>query len=102
MSGGDFDQAMFEIYRRAKTEAGYTATAFLAMLQRDRGLLTARKLINATSPSAGYTALFERGRLDLTVEALVCDDDRWQHLFLPDEIDRARARLRQYQYKSRS
>jgi hypothetical protein len=29
---GQFDEAMLEIYRRAKAEAGYTATRFLGMV----------------------------------------------------------------------
>src|SRR6185437_15320140 len=33
-----FDKAMFEIYRRAKSEAGYTATIFLQMLNERGGL----------------------------------------------------------------
>ena len=42
-----FDGAMFEIYRRAKSEAGYNATVFLKMLS-DRGWLdTAKYLINS-------------------------------------------------------
>jgi len=94
-----FNQAMFEIYERAKREAGYTANVFLSMLQRQGGLLTAKQLINASRPSDGYTALFERGRLDLTVEAMVLGDSRWHELFAPEELVRARKRLADYGYR---
>jgi hypothetical protein len=71
-----FDQAMFSIYDRAKAEANYNATLFLGMLQRRGGLLTAKQLINSPKPSDGYTALYERRRLDLTVEALVVESPK--------------------------
>jgi hypothetical protein len=96
-----FDQAMFEVYRRAKDEAGYNATIFLQMLTDNRGLRTAKTLINAAKPSDGYTALYMRGRLDLTVEALVIEDERWHQLFTDDELKRARRRLKEYRYEPR-
>ena len=97
-----FDGAMFDIYRRAKAEAGYNATIFLGMLSDRGGLATAKFLINSLKPSDGYTHLFERGRLDLTVEALVVENQDWHPLFLPDELDKARKRLIDYGYAPRS
>jgi len=91
-----FDEAMFNIYRTAKDEAGYNATVFLGMLSTRGGVATAKSLINATKPSDGYTALFERGRLDLTVEAMVVKNPEWRPLFVPVEIERAKKRLKQY------
>ncbi|RIA01519.1 hypothetical protein D1122_02315 [Cereibacter sphaeroides] len=95
-----FDQAMFSIFQRAKSEAGYTATLFLGMISDRGGLATAKFLINSSKPSAGYTALYERGRLDLTVEALVIENPVWHELFTEDELNRARHRLRQYGYSA--
>jgi hypothetical protein len=97
-----FDAAMFDIYRRAKDEAGYTASVFLKMLHERGGLSTAKYLINAPQPSDGYTHLYERGHLDLTVEAAVVEDPRWHALFTPDEIHKARKRLSEYGYKPRT
>lgn len=88
-----FDGAMFDIYRRAKSEAKYNATAFLKMLNDRKGLATAKTLINAVKQSDGFAALHLAGRLDLTVEALVVEDRRWTELFLPEEIEKARIRL---------
>jgi hypothetical protein len=80
----EFTKAMQEIYRRAKTEAGYNATVFLRMLQ-DRGALeTARYLIHTAKPSDGFTALWEKGPLDLTVEAHVLQP-RFDPLFTDEE-----------------
>ena len=96
-----FDHAMLAIYTRAKSEAGYNASKFLDMLDRHRGLLTAKILINSPEPSEGYANLHQLGRLDLTVEAVVTDNPRWHSLFSTKELDRARKRLRQYEYKTR-
>ncbi len=94
----EFDTAMMSIYDRAKKEAGYNATAFLKMLYEHRGRETARRLIYAASPKTGYSALSERGRLDLTVEALIFDNPKWHPLFTPDELVRVKKRLVDYQY----
>ena len=97
-----FDVAMFDVYRRAKDEAGYNATIFLQMLTDNKGVQTAKTLINSPKPSDGYTALYLRGRLDLTVEALVIEDERWHQLFTDHEITRARRRLKDYRYEPRT
>ncbi len=93
-----FNAAMLEVYRHAKEGANYTASVFLQMLTADGGVRTAKTLINALRPSDGYTALWERGRLDLTVEAVVVGNDRWHPLFAPEEITRAQRRLDRYGY----
>lgn len=93
----EFNEAMMRIYIRAKKEADYQATRFFRMLSDHGGLETARILINSAQPSEGYTALWERGRLDLTVEALVLDP-KWYSLFSRNDIDRARQRLKDYGY----
>jgi hypothetical protein len=93
-----FDAAMFEIYRRAKLEAGYNATIFLRMISDKGGLATAKFLINSPTPSDGYTRLYERGRLDLTVEAMVVENPRWHPLFTNHELALASSRLRKYGY----
>jgi hypothetical protein len=95
----EFSGAMFEIYRRAKDEAGYPANIFLKMLTDKGGVITAKYLINSPKPSDGYTALYERNRLDLTVEAEVTENIKWHALFTKEEIQRVHGRLKQYQYK---
>lgn len=52
-----FDEAMFEIYRRGKSEAKYNANIFLQMIIDSGGVATAKTLINADKPSDGYTAI---------------------------------------------
>lgn len=98
----EFQEAMFNIYRRAKDEAKYTANIFLQMLTDRGGVDTAKFLINAAKESDGYTALYERGRLDLTVEAVVVENKKWHELFEPVEIEKARKRLDRYGYRPKT
>ena len=97
-----FGNEMHRIYQRALAEAGYKATRFLHMLHEHGGLQTARMLLHASTVSEGYAALWERGRLDLTVEALIHDDARWHPLFTPDELAICERRLSDYEYFKRS
>ena len=93
-----FDAAMLEIYRRAKLEANYNASRYFQMLSEHRGVETARILLNASAVSEGYTTMWELGRLDLTVEALIHDHCEYHELFSDDEIATARRRLQDYRY----
>jgi len=93
-----FHRAMLGIYERAKDECGYTATRFLGMLAENGGLRTAQILLATSRPSHGYVALWECGRLDLTVEALVLKPE-FACLFVEEEKQRARDRLEEYGYK---
>jgi hypothetical protein len=92
-----FDLAMMDLYRRANVEASYNATRYRRMLEEHRGLGTARIILYALNVSEGYTALWERGRLDLTVEALTLQP-KWRPLFSERERDIARGRLAAYNY----
>jgi hypothetical protein len=90
-----FDKAMQDVYVRAKKEARYTATYYFDMLRQHGGLGTARRLLASNSESQGFTALWERNRLDLTVENTVLHPE-FQVLFSDDELDNARRRLMAY------
>jgi hypothetical protein len=59
------------------------------MISDRGGLDTPKKLINASKPSDGYTHLYERGHLHLTVEAVVVENAKW-HSLTAEEIARAR------------
>ncbi len=60
---------MHTVYRRAKT--GHNATVFPRMLYDHGGLETVRRLLAERGVSEGFTALWQAGRLDLTIEAQV-------------------------------
>ena len=88
---------MKDVYVRAKSEANYTARYFVGMLSGYGGLGTASGCSRSTEVSSGFAALYERDRLDLTVEALVVKPE-FASLFTDEEIDIARQRLDQLGY----
>ena len=81
---------MMQIYVQAKKQAGYTATRFHQMLTDHGGIETARRLLPQMSD--GFTQLWQRHRLDLTVESLILEP-RWRVLFSDEERAIARRRL---------
>lgn len=85
-----FEEAMLDIYRRAK-EIGDNPNLFRRMIADHGGLETARMLMRG-QPSEGFTRLFLKGRPDLTVESLILEPE-WRDLFTPDERRIAMARL---------
>jgi hypothetical protein len=91
----EFERRMVAIYERAKTEAGYHATYFLRMLSEHGGVETARRLIGSSQPSDGFTTLYLKRRLDLTVEHLVLEEE-FSSLFSVELTETARERLRSY------
>lgn len=92
-----FHQAMIDIYKEAK-KIGYHATQFLRMVNEEGGIKTAHVLL-AKDPTEGFTTLWEKKRLDLSVEALVLKS-QFTPLFDEIEREKARKRLAEYQYKA--
>ena len=92
-----FHEAMVSIYKHAKSDAGYNATRFIQMVSEEGGYKTARTLLYASTVSDGYTALWERGHLELTVEALILKPE-WRDLFTEVERNIAHQRLADYGY----
>ncbi|WP_158884560.1 GmrSD restriction endonuclease domain-containing protein [Amycolatopsis anabasis] len=96
-----FGTEMQRLYERSRREARYSATYFLSMLADLGPMETARKLLLSPAVSDGFAALWERGRLDLTVEALVTRAP-FTDLFDERELEVARARLEQFGYSPRT
>jgi hypothetical protein len=90
-----FHQALVDASQSAKKEAKYNATRFFQMLSEHGGLETARILLQASGVSEGYTKLYEKNRLDLTVEYIVLQP-QWRDLFTAEELEIARWRLKAY------
>ena len=93
---GRFDQEMLRIYQEA-AKFGYRPTRFLEMVNTSGGVATAQQLLRK-GPSDGFTRLWEEGRLDLSVEAIVLQE-RWAPLFTAEELETARARLEEAGYQ---
>lgn len=81
----------------AKAALDYTPVSFLQMLGSLGGYKTVGNLISRTKPSDGFTTLWEGGRLDLSVEALVAES-RWRRCFEANLLLAAETRLRQAGY----
>jgi hypothetical protein len=86
-----FDAAMRALYQ-ASVIAGYTPHELLRMIETQTGLGAARALLAKPNVSIGFTNLWELGRPELTVEALVLEQ-RWRDLFTPHEQEIAGRRL---------
>ena len=94
----EFDARMQELYQAGKREAKYSAPLFAELLKEHGGLETARRFIHSPDYAPGFTKLWERKRLDLTVEAVIVAEPKWQPLFTPEEMETCRKRLREYGY----
>jgi hypothetical protein len=92
-----FDRAMHAIYHTAYAECDYRATRFLNLVNQLGGLEAARHLLMSDGHSEGLTALWEHGRLDISMEALVLKEP-WSQLFTDDELKLAKRRLRRLGY----
>ncbi|MFF4240205.1 DUF262 domain-containing protein [Actinomadura geliboluensis] len=94
----EFHSAMLLLYALTKSEADYNASAFLSMVTEHGGVGAAKRLIASPHISDGFTALHERGRLDLSVEAHIIDP-RFAALFTEGERARAAHRLNEAGYR---
>lgn len=94
----DFEQAMWDLYDATLNEAAYDSKTFRRMLREYRGRETAHRLIRTIKPSTVYANLYQLGRLDLTVEAVIHDNPRWHALFSKGELKKIRQRLRRFGY----
>ncbi len=92
-----FHQAMVDIYRRASAEA-VQGDSVLDDGQQARRLEAARILLHAPTVSQGGTRhLWERNRLDLSVEAVMLKPE-WYSLFSDAEREISPTRLCEYQF----
>lgn len=92
-----FEKDMMQIYLRAKKECKYNASRYFQMLSEKGGIETARALIYKVGGTDGFEKLWELGRLDLTVEALVLKGE-YEELFTDEERDMCKKRLEEFGY----
>lgn len=91
----EFHRDMIAIYQNAKKECGYNATRFLQMVAAKDGLTVAKSFIQRSQRTDGFTTLWELGRLDLTVEALILKP-KYAELFTDEERRQVQELLDQY------
>jgi hypothetical protein len=88
----EFHYEMLAIYDRALSECGYRASRFRQLVSKVGGFKAARQLLRPGELSEGLSVLFEHGRPDLSMEALVLKEP-WAALFAREELNEARRRL---------
>ncbi len=93
-----FHQEMLRIHREA-AEFDYHPSYFLQMVVSQGGVSAAKQLLSSSNPQSGFTRLWEEGRLDLSVEAIVVQEP-WASLFTDGELTEARNRLEDLGYYS--
>jgi len=93
-----FSAQVTALTEKARNEAKYNSARHAAMLSNHGGLETARMLLRAETPGEFFKALWQRKRLDLSIEALVIEHPIYHPLFTDSEIATARSRLRQSNY----
>lgn len=90
-----FHEDMIHIYTTAKKECGYTASRFLQMVTERGGVAAAKALISKPGGTDGFAVLWERRRLDLSVESYVLKPE-YKTLFTDEERNMCRERLEQF------
>ena len=89
----------FLMQKASEAEAiGYRPTQFKNMLGAQGGSATVRKLLVKGKPSQGFTRLWQLGRLDLTVEALIVET-KWRLLINPILVQQAERMLAKSGYR---
>jgi hypothetical protein len=92
-----FTAYLLDAAGRSQREASYNPTMFRQMLGTEDGYRTAVRLLSANKVSDGFERLWEKCRLDLSVEALVLHPE-WAGYF-PQELRAiAQRRLRDVGY----
>lgn len=86
-------EEMIKLFTRVGNTTGYWARRYLQKVKRDGGLQAAHYWLSPKSDSTiGLQRLMEKGRIDLSLEALVLQSP-WSSLFTSDELQVAQKRL---------
>ena len=91
-----FHDEMMRIYEEAKV-FNYCPTYFLQMVNEMGGVAAAKRLLEGEHISDGLTRLWEEGRLDISMEALILREP-WRTLFTEEEVKKAETRLKELGY----
>ena len=87
------DTAIKEMFK-----IGYKPRIFMEMRIRDGTINAIKKLVHSTEIPSGFTTLWEKQRLDLSVENII-QENEWINLFTEEDRLLAKKRLADYGYK---
>ena len=93
----EFEEALRGTYEAAR-KRGYVATYFLQMLDEHGGVETAKRLLAKSAPQTGLFELWNRGIINESMEAVICDSPKFHRLFTQEEINEARRRLEELNF----
>lgn len=88
----EFDDAVMQAVRDGE-KLNYSASVFLDMRHRYGTVETSRRLINSAQVPYGFAKLQHLNRLNLTIEAIIHDNPKFQALFSQKTLDNCDARL---------
>lgn len=98
MPDADLERQLRDAFVKATKECisiGYNPRVFIQMIGDLGAVETAVRLVMASSIPTGYETLRKKGRLDLSVEAIIAKS-KYRGLFTPEVITRAIERLNQF------
>ncbi|KRE45821.1 HNH endonuclease [Paenibacillus sp. Soil522] len=93
-----FHKTVIDAYNTARKECGYNASLFIQLINRDGAVKVAQDFLAKDKVTTGFDKLWEKGRLDLTIEASVLLP-QYVGLFSLKERKTAYDRLKQYEYE---
>ena len=91
-----YEERCYSLADQLRTLLGQPRSIFLRMLGTHGAVEATRQLIHARDPSATFTVLWERRRLDLTVEAVIATEPEWDPIFADEDRNAAKGRLKEY------
>jgi hypothetical protein len=92
----DFDKKVQSAIKEM-IRIGYKPTIFMTMVFENGSVEAVKRLLHSRTLPDGFTTLFEKGRLDLSMENIVYSEN-WGNLFTEEEISIAKKRLLEYKY----
>jgi hypothetical protein len=92
-----FDKKVKSAINEMMRKIGYRPSYLIKMISDDDSVVAVKSLLNGKTETYGFTTLFEKRRLDLSMENIVYSEN-WGDLFTEEEISIAKKRLKDYGY----
>lgn len=94
----NFHKTVVAAYNAARKECGYNASVFIQLINEHGAIKVAKDFLTKNTATTGFEKLWEKGRLDLTIEASVLLP-QYTSLFSVEERKVAFDRLKEYSYE---
>ena len=93
---------LLELAREYKKVCGHAAIFFLNMLAQWEPDEIVRQLVLSQMPASGFMKLYERRRLDATVEYIAAYESKWRPILETEVTQAARRRLEKFGFNGPS